>query len=150
MPAQGWVPCVSSGSVCCSGPLLAPQHLEDSALPVRDRRHINQSDPLPFRRAVCQKISFNQKSISRVVGSPSPFALVVPPSTPAVPCGSPPRIIPKGSGLWAQDAQAACGFRYWASKCTPFFQTVKVMAAILRARVRRASASCIPLASKLS
>src|ERR1700686_2948169 len=35
-------------------------------------------------------------------------------------------------------AQAACCFKYSASKRTPFFQTIKVMAAILRARVRRA------------
>jgi hypothetical protein len=48
------------------------------------------------------------------------------------------------------DAQAACGFRCSASKRTPFFQTVKVMAAILRAKVRRASEGFIPLASKAS
>src|SRR5580704_15907907 len=35
-------------------------------------------------------------------------------------------------------AQAACGFKYSASKRTPFFQTSKVIAAILRASVRRA------------
>jgi len=35
-------------------------------------------------------------------------------------------------------AQAACCFRCSASKRTPFFQTSKVMAAILRANVRRA------------
>ncbi len=42
-----------------------------------------------------------------------------------------------GEGL-STDAQAACCFRCSASKLTPFFQTIKVMAAILRARVRRA------------
>jgi hypothetical protein len=41
----------------------------------------------------------------------------------------------KGS---VRGAQAACCFRCSASKPTPFFQTIKVMAAILRARVRRA------------
>jgi hypothetical protein len=46
------------------------------------------------------------------------------------------------------DAQAACGFRYSASKRTPFFQTSKVIAAILRARVRRAIDGFIPLATK--
>src|ERR1700674_3177902 len=46
------------------------------------------------------------------------------------------------------DAQAACCFRCWASKRTPFFQTIKVMAAILRARVRRAIVAFIPLATK--
>ena len=46
------------------------------------------------------------------------------------------------------DAQAACGFRYSASKRTPLFQTIKVMAAILRARVRRAIVGFIPRATK--
>ena len=46
------------------------------------------------------------------------------------------------------DAQAACCFRYSASKRTPFFQTSKVIAAILRARVRRAIGGFIPLATK--
>ena len=46
------------------------------------------------------------------------------------------------------DAQAACCFRCSASKRTPFFQTIKVMAAILRARVRRAIGGFIPLATK--
>jgi hypothetical protein len=39
------------------------------------------------------------------------------------------------NGLFARDTQAVCGFRYWASKRTPFFQTINVIAAILRARV---------------
>jgi len=43
------------------------------------------------------------------------------------------------------DTQAACDFRYWASKRTPFFQTCKVIAAILRASVRRAISGLIPL-----
>src|SRR6202171_57206 len=46
------------------------------------------------------------------------------------------------------DAQAACCFRCSASKRTPFFQTIKVMAAILRAKVRRAMVGFIPLATK--
>ena len=46
------------------------------------------------------------------------------------------------------DAQAACCFRYSASKRTPFFQTIKVIAAILRASVRRAIVGFIPLATK--
>ena len=46
------------------------------------------------------------------------------------------------------DAQAACCFRCWASKLTPFFQTNKVIAAILRARVRRAIGGFIPRATK--
>src|ERR1700687_1810918 len=46
------------------------------------------------------------------------------------------------------DAQAACCFKCSASKPTPFFQTIKVMAAILRARARRAIVGFIPLATK--
>jgi hypothetical protein len=46
------------------------------------------------------------------------------------------------------DAQAACCFKYSASKRTPFFQTIRVMAAILRARVRRAIVGFMPLATK--
>ena len=45
------------------------------------------------------------------------------------------------------DTQAACGFRCSASKRTPFFQTCKVIAAILRASVRRAISGRMPLAS---
>src|ERR1700693_5208580 len=42
-------------------------------------------------------------------------------------------------------AQAACCFNCSASKRTPFFQTSKVMAAILRAKVRRAIGGFMPL-----
>jgi hypothetical protein len=47
------------------------------------------------------------------------------------------------------DAQAACVFSCCASKRSPLFQSVKVMAAILRARVRRAISGFMPLASKV-
>src|ERR1017187_5796341 len=46
------------------------------------------------------------------------------------------------------DTQAACVFSCSASKRPPFFKRVKVMAAILRASVRRAISGFIPLASK--
>ena len=46
------------------------------------------------------------------------------------------------------DAQAACGFSRSASKRSSFFQSVKAMAAILRANVRRAISGFIPLSSK--
>jgi hypothetical protein len=46
------------------------------------------------------------------------------------------------------DAQAACVFSCSTSKRSSFFQSVKVMAAILRASVRRAISGFIPLASK--
>jgi hypothetical protein len=52
---------------------------------------------------------------------------------------------------WAdsvRNTQAVCGFRCWASKHTPFFQTINVIAAILRASVSRAISGLIPLASK--
>jgi hypothetical protein len=48
---------------------------------------------------------------------------------------------------FSNDPQAACSFRCSASKPTPFFQTSKVTAAILRARVRRAIGGFIPLAT---
>jgi hypothetical protein len=47
-------------------------------------------------------------------------------------------------------AQAACGFRYSASNGSPFFQTCKVMAAILRAKVSRASSGFIPFIRRFS
>jgi hypothetical protein len=59
-----------------------------------------------------------------------------------------PRDEPGMNRLFA-DAQAACGFRYSASKRTPFFQTSNVMAAILRARVRRARCGFIPRATRV-
>jgi hypothetical protein len=43
------------------------------------------------------------------------------------------------------NTQAVCGFRYLASKLTPLFQTIRVIAAILRARVSRAISGFIPL-----
>jgi hypothetical protein len=57
------------------------------------------------------------------------------------------RITRRRNRLSARDAQAACRFRCWASKRAPFFQRIKVIAAILRASVRRAIEGRIPLAS---
>ena len=54
------------------------------------------------------------------------------------------------NGLSARDAQAACGFSCSASKCAPFFQTTKVIAAIFRAKVRRAIEGLMPLVSRAS
>jgi len=45
---------------------------------------------------------------------------------------------PEMEGLFTRDAQAACDFSFSASKFSPFFHSVSVMAAILRASVRRA------------
>ena len=50
----------------------------------------------------------------------------------------------------AKDAQAACCFKCLASKESPFFQTINVIAAIFRAKVRRAMVGFLPLTSKLS
>src|SRR5215831_5402586 len=52
--------------------------------------------------------------------------------------------------LGSVDAQAACDFRCSASKLPPFFQSANVMAAILRASVKRAISGFIPLASNLA
>jgi hypothetical protein len=53
-------------------------------------------------------------------------------------------------GLFTRDAQAACDFSWLASKSSPFFHRVSVMAAILRASVRRAMVGLMPFASKAS
>ncbi len=50
-------------------------------------------------------------------------------------------------GLFTRDAQAACGFSFSASKLSPFFHRVSVIAAILRANVRRAIVGLMPFAS---
>jgi hypothetical protein len=55
--------------------------------------------------------------------------------------------ISQGMERIARDTQAVCGFKYLASKLTPFFQMTNVIAAILRARVRRAISGLIPLAT---
>ena len=61
----------------------------------------------------------------------------------------PPRMIPKGwNGLLVRDAQAACGFNCLVSNCAPFFHRTRVIAAIFRAKVRRAIAGFMPLVSK--
>jgi hypothetical protein len=46
------------------------------------------------------------------------------------------------------DAQAACRGNCLGSKLTPFFHMVRVMAAIFRARVRRAIVGRIPLPTR--
>jgi hypothetical protein len=43
--------------------------------------------------------------------------------------------------------QAVCGFRYWASKHTPLFHTIRTMVAIFLARVSRAISGRMPLAN---
>jgi hypothetical protein len=47
-----------------------------------------------------------------------------------------------------QDTQAVCGFRCWASKDTPLFQTISTIVAIFLAKVRRAISGLMPLATK--
>jgi hypothetical protein len=47
-----------------------------------------------------------------------------------------------------RDAQAACEFSLSMSKSSPFFHSVSVMAAILRASVRRTMVGLMPLASE--
>jgi hypothetical protein len=50
-------------------------------------------------------------------------------------------------GLSPENAQAACDFSFSASKFSPFFHRVNVMAAILRASVSRTMVGLMPLAS---
>ncbi len=53
--------------------------------------------------------------------------------------GSAVRLRARGTQrLTYQDTQAVCGFRCWASKHTPFFQTISTIVAIFLAKVRRA------------
>src|ERR1700675_133447 len=59
--------------------------------------------------------------------------------------GKPPLGLNPGDGTDYGTTQAVCGFRYLASKLTPLFQTIRVIAAILRARVSRAISGFIPL-----
>jgi hypothetical protein len=47
-----------------------------------------------------------------------------------------------------RDAQAACEFSLLTSKSSPFFHSVSVTAAILRASVRRTMVGLMPLASE--
>jgi hypothetical protein len=47
-----------------------------------------------------------------------------------------------------RDAQAACEFSLSMSKSSPFFHSVSVIAAILRASVRRTMVGLMPLASE--
>src|SRR5215469_11372922 len=47
-----------------------------------------------------------------------------------------------------RDAQAACEFSLSMSKSSPFFHSVSIMAAILRASVRRTIVGLMPLASE--
>ncbi len=62
--------------------------------------------------------------------------------------GPPPRQENLADHLSWCGAQAACGFSCSASKRSSFFQSVKAMAAILRANVRRAISGFIPFSSK--
>src|ERR1700720_3753743 len=63
------------------------------------------------------------------------------------PIGHHQKNLPEMEGLFTRDAQAACDFSFSASKLSPFFHRVSVMAAILRASVSRAMVGFIPLAS---
>ena len=48
-----------------------------------------------------------------------------------------------------RDAQAVCGFKYWAAKHAPLFHTINTMVAIFLAKVRRAISGLMPLASNV-
>src|SRR6266566_8067949 len=62
------------------------------------------------------------------------------------PTGHHQRRSPEMEGLFTRDAQAACDLSFSTSKLAPFFHRVSVMAAILRANVRRAMVGFIPFA----
>jgi hypothetical protein len=56
---------------------------------------------------------------------------------------------PQMAGFFTGDAQAACDFSFSASKFSPFFHRVSVMAASFLASVRRTMVGLMPLASDL-
>jgi hypothetical protein len=64
---------------------------------------------------------------------------------PTVPTGVNRR---RWKSLFLRDAQAACRCNCWASNSTPFFQIVKLIAAIFRAKVRRAMVGRIPFSTR--
>ena len=55
---------------------------------------------------------------------------------------------PRDGADSVKDTQAVCGFRYWASKHTPFFHTISTIVAIFLAKVRRAISGFMPLATR--
>src|SRR5450631_1403027 len=64
------------------------------------------------------------------------------------PTGHHQRESPEMERPLTRDAQAACRCNCLASKLAPFFQMVKVIAAIFRARVRRAMVGRIPFSRR--
>src|SRR6266853_3820635 len=72
------------------------------------------------------------------------------PSNPSVSRtdGPPPEKSTGDGRVLHRDAQAACDFSFSASKFSPFFHRVNVMAAILRASVSRTMVGLMPLASE--
>ena len=55
-----------------------------------------------------------------------------------------------GKACFSGDAQAACRGKFCGSKPTPFFHIAKVIAAILRARIRRAIVGRIPVSTRVT
>ncbi len=78
------------------------------------------------------------------------FPLETLPPTPSVPepDSPPPESSPRRERTRPRNTQAVCGFRYSASNATPFRQTIQLIVAIFRARVRRAISGLIPLATR--
>ena len=61
------------------------------------------------------------------------------------PDGPPLGMISHGENkISARGAHAACDFKWLASKCTSFFQTINVIAAIFLAKVKRAIVGFLP------
>lgn len=58
---------------------------------------------------------------------------------------TPPENMLKMNGLFPGGAQAPCDFSFSVSKFSPFFHSVSVMAAILRASVSRTMVGLLPL-----
>jgi len=84
------------------------------------------------------------------LGLGSRWILSLEPERLKKPMDTAPLFLQEDVDLVARDAQAACGFSCSPSKCAPFFQTIKMIAAILRAKVRRAIEGSIPFARRFS
>src|SRR5882724_328538 len=108
-------------------------------------------------RVIREGIGFTQRLTASLHRGSLPWALCAyrrlgcSPSNPSVSRTNwpPPEKITGDGGLFPRDAQAACDFSLSTSKFSPFFHRVSVMAAILRASVRRAMVGLMPLASDL-
>jgi hypothetical protein len=111
---------------------------------------LSEARGLELFRVVREGIGISQKlSAQRVLHAYRPLGYSL--SNPSVSRTDPPPREKESPGMdraRTGDAQAACDFSFSTLKFSPFFHSVSVMAAILRARVRRTMVGLMPLASE--